>query len=53
MLSKDTNISAVTVDQMVNQLAKAYVATFPAEGAELKAQLSDMAAKVKERKTAK
>ena len=26
MLSKDTNISAVTVDQMVNQLSKAYVA---------------------------
>ena len=35
------------------KLAKAYVATFPAEGAELKAQLPDMAAKVKERKAAK
>jgi thiol-disulfide isomerase/thioredoxin len=35
------------------KLAKAYVATFPAEGAELKAQLPDMAAKVKERKVAK
>ena len=35
------------------KLAKAYVATFPAEGAELKKQLPDMAAKVKERKTAK
>ena len=35
------------------KLAKAYVATFPAEGAELKSQLSDMAAKVKERKAAK
>ena len=35
------------------KLAKAYVATFPAEGAELKSQLSDMAAKVKERKVAK
>ena len=31
------------------KLAKAYVATFPAEGPELKAQLPDMAAKVKER----
>ena len=35
------------------KLAKAYVATFPAEGAELKTQLPDMAAKVKERKAAK
>ena len=35
------------------KLAKAYVATFPAEGAELKTQLPDMAAKVKERKVAK
>ena len=35
------------------KLAKAYVATFPGEGAELKAQLPDMAAKVKERKAAK
>ena len=35
------------------KLAKAYVATFPAEGAELKAQLPDMAAKAKERKAAK
>ena len=35
------------------KLATAYVATFPAEGAELKAQLPDMAAKVKERKAAK
>ena len=35
------------------KLAKAYVATFPVEGAELKAQLPDMAAKVKERKAAK
>ena len=35
------------------KLAKAYVATFPAEGAELKSQLPDMAAKVKERKAAK
>ena len=35
------------------KLAKAYVATFPAEGAELKKHLPDMAAKVKERKTAK
>ena len=35
------------------KLAKAYVVTFPAEGAELKAQLPDMAAKVKERKAAK
>jgi len=35
------------------KLAKAYVATFPVEGAELKTQLRDMAAKVKERKTAK
>lgn len=35
------------------KLAKAYVATFPVEGAELKTQLPDMAAKVKERKVAK
>lgn len=35
------------------KLAKAYVATFPTEGAELKSQLPDMAAKVKERKAAK
>ena len=35
------------------KLAKAYVATFPAEGAELKSQLSGMAAKAKERKAAK
>ena len=35
------------------KLAKAYVATFPAEGTELKAQLPEMAAKVKEQKTAK
>ena len=35
------------------KLAKAYVATFPAEGTELNAQLPEMAAKVKEQKTAK
>jgi thiol-disulfide isomerase/thioredoxin len=35
------------------KLAKAYVTTFPAEGAELKTQLPDMAAKVKERKVAR
>jgi len=35
------------------KLAKAYVASFPVEGAELKSQLPVMAAKVKERKAAK
>ena len=35
------------------KLAKAFVATFPAEGAELKSQLAAMAAKVKELKSAK
>ena len=35
------------------KLAKAYVVTFPSEGAELKSQLSEMAAKVKEHKAAK
>ena len=35
------------------KLAKAYVVSFPVEGADLKSQLPDMAAKVKERKAAK
>ncbi len=35
------------------KLAKAYVASFPSEGAELKSQLPEMAAKAKERKSAK
>ena len=35
------------------KLAKAYVASFPAEGVELKSQLPDMAVRAKERKAAK
>lgn len=35
------------------KLAKAFIASFPVEGAELKTQLADMAAKAKERKAAK
>ena len=35
------------------KLAKAYVASFPVEGKDLKPQLADMAARAKERKAAK